>query len=341
MNIASAILSFYLLLPVIYPRQQKLLNLVKPNPNEKENFLLRQELVEFLQNNINSQNALFSEENTSLNAEDFSFNVENQNINSEKPELAENQNLENQNQESVSQNILVNSLNKIRLFEFGEEKLEVNSKESKKSLVSVNSQTFTLSSYDENARLSEIVEWKNAQNSESSIMLKKTSFSYEDGFDLDGKSIIKSSRKTVQDFQEKTLTVTLYNEDLLPTRSQKFSLDENQNRTRLQSSAFDYDEEKRVVQYREINYYKADNFIDAISRLSKKYVYKYSMENSNPDLEYYENNVLRLKTQYLNEQDYIETAFFDNNIKVESRYENNVKISTKIINLENNSRHEK
>lgn len=334
MNIASAILSFYLLLPVIYPRQQKLLNLVKPNPNEKENFLLRQELVEFLQNNINSQDALLNQQNA-LNLENFGEDADDF-IN---PKLAENQNQENQ--ESVSQNVLVNSLNKIRLFEFGEEKLEVNSKNSKKSLVSVNSQTFTLSSYDENARLSEIVEWKNAQNSENSIMLKKTSFSYEDGFDLDGKSIIKSSRKTVQDFQEKTLTVTLYNEDFLPIRSQKFLLDENQNRTSLQSSAFDYDEEKRVVQYREINYYKADNFIDAISRLSKKYVYKYSMENSNPDLEYYENNVLRLKTQYLTEQDYIETAFFDNDIKVESRYENNVKISTKIINLENNSRHEK
>lgn len=331
MNIASAILSFYLLLPVIYPHQQKLLNLVKPNSNEKENFLLRQELVEFLQNNINSQDALLNQQNA-LNLENFGEDADDF-IN---PKLAENQ-----NQESVSQNVLVNSLNKIRLFEFGEEKLEVNSKNSKKSLVSVNSQTFTLSSYDENARLSEIVEWKNAQNSENSIMLKKTSFSYEDGFDLDGKSIIKSSRKTVQDFQEKTLTVTLYNEDFLPIRSQKFLLDENQNRTSLQSSAFDYDEEKRVVQYREINYYKADNFIDAISRLSKKYVYKYSMENSNPDLEYYENNVLRLKTQYLTEQDYIETAFFDNDIKVESRYENNVKISTKIINLENNSRHEK
>lgn len=334
MNIASAILSFYLLLPVIYPRQQKLLNLVKPNPNEKENFLLRQELVEFLQNNINSQDALLNQQNA-LNLENFGEDADDF-VN---PKLAENQNQENQ--ESVSQNVLVNSLNKIRLFEFGEEKLEVNSKNSKKSLVSVNSQTFTLSSYDENARLSEIVEWKNAQNSEDSVMLKKTSFSYEDGFDLDGKSIIKSSRKTVQDFQEKTLTVTLYNEDFLPIRSQKFSLDENQNRTSLQSSAFDYDEEKRVVQYREINYYKADNFIDAISRLSKKYVYKYSMENSNPDLEYYENNVLRLKIQYLTEQDYIETAFFDNDIKVESRYENNVKISTKIINLENNSRHEK
>ncbi len=334
MNIASAILSFYLLLPVIYPRQQKLLNLAKPNPNEKQNFLLRQELVEFLQNNKyfelnsqNQQNAFFSEENSFFSEENASLNAEN-------PELSENQELE-------SQNILIDSLNKIRLFEFGEEKLELSSKNSQKSLVSVNSQTFILNSYDENSLLTETVEWKNAQNSEDSVMLKKTSFSYEKGFDADGKSIIKSSKKTVQDFQEKTLSVTLYNEDLLPIRSQKYSVDENGNRTRIQSSAIDYDGEKRVVQYREINYYKADNFIDAISRLSKKYVYKYSAEIENPDFEYYENNVLRLKTQYLNEQDYIETAFFDNDIKVESRYENNVKISTKIINLENNSQDEK
>ncbi len=325
MNIASAILSFYLLLPVIYPRQQKLLNLVKPNPDERKNFLLRQELIEFLQNNKsfqeNEQNALFLE-NSDENAENFT-NQQNQ-------EDAENQEL-------TAQNILKNSLNKIRLFEFGEEKLELNSKDAKKSLVSVNSQTFTLNSYDENSRLTEIVEWKNAENSENATMLKKTTFSYEEEFDAQSaKSIIKTTRKTVEDFQENTLTLILYNENLLPFRSQKFSVDKNGNHTRIQNSAIDYDEEKRIVQYREINYYKTDNFLDAISRLSKRYVYKYSSENENPDFEYYENNVLRLKTQYLNSQDYVETAYFDNNIKVESRYENNVKISSKIINLENN-----
>ncbi len=322
MDFAYALISFYLLLPVLYPEQKNLLNLAKPNQNEKENFVTRQELVEFL----SAKNDL-----DSLQKNIIPYGLENEfDENSEvKNESSSEQEI--QKEESATQIILKSSSNKIRLFKFGEEQFCLDSNNQKKSLVSVNSELFTLSTYDEKSRLVEFVEWQNASTLDASIMLRKISYSYSEETDSETKipKIILTARRE-ENFKEKTLTLSEFDENSLLKRNDVYSVESDGKYFKTQSSAFDYDDEKRLLLWREINYYKEGDEAAKISKLSKKYSYRYKENFENPDIEYFENDILRLKTEYLSDSDYVETSYFDGGLEIKSYYENNVKVFSKI-----------
>ncbi len=323
MDLALAILSFYLLLPVLYPEQKNLLNLAKPNQNEKENFVTRQELVEFLSGG-NTQEILQENIIPPLleNASDEASTVE------------EDASLEqkNKNEESATQIILKSSSNKIRLFEFGEEQFGLNSNDKEKSLISVNSELFTLSTYDENSRLVEFVEWKNGSTLEDSLMLRKISYSYTEEADSETKlPKIISTVKREENFKDKTLSLSQFDENSLLKRCDVYTIEEDGKYFKTKSCAYNYDDEKRILLKREIYYYKEGDEAAKISRVAKKYSYKYKENFENPDIEYFENDVLRLKTEYLSDSNYVETSYFDGGLEIKSYYENNVKLSSKII----------
>ena len=58
---------------------------------------------------------------------------------------------------------------------------------------------------------------------------------------------------------------------------------------------------------------------------SKKEKYEYKIDDSTPDYYYYENDELRMKTEYATSSDYVTTTLFDGGFVIETYYENYTK----------------
>ncbi|MBQ5998992.1 MAG: hypothetical protein IJL70_05925 [Treponema sp.] len=58
---------------------------------------------------------------------------------------------------------------------------------------------------------------------------------------------------------------------------------------------------------------------------SKKEKYEYKVDDSTPDYYYYENDELRMKTEYTTSSDYVTTTLFDGGFVIETYYENYTK----------------
>ena len=58
---------------------------------------------------------------------------------------------------------------------------------------------------------------------------------------------------------------------------------------------------------------------------TQKRLYDYSGKGQKPDVDYYENGELRMRTRYNSEKEYTETLFFDGGFSVETTYTNRVK----------------
>ena len=83
-------------------------------------------------------------------------------------------------EQSVAEKQYLNSQNRLRLFEYGEEQFTIN-KDSKnqRSVVSVNQDTFTRTRYDDSYRIQDKIVWKNGDTSKNTIIIKKTTYQYK------------------------------------------------------------------------------------------------------------------------------------------------------------------
>ena len=90
------------------------------------------------------------------------------------------------------------------------------------------------------------------------------------------------------------------------------------NRTTWEYNANGQISEKYFVEYN----YKDENSTQITSRTSKKESYIYKIQDGSPDYFYYEDNILRMQTEYSGQNDYKTTSYFDGGFIVESYYEN-------------------
>ena len=90
------------------------------------------------------------------------------------------------------------------------------------------------------------------------------------------------------------------------------------NRTTWKYNANGQISEKYFVEYN----YKDENSTQITSRTSKKESYIYKIQDGSPDYFYYEDNILRMQTEYSGQNDYKTTSYFDGGFIVESYYEN-------------------
>lgn len=61
-------------------------------------------------------------------------------------------------------------------------------------------------------------------------------------------------------------------------------------------------------------------------KIAQKKVFSYDSGGEEPDFQYYENGVIRVKRIYSGLEEYVETAFFDKGFSVETLYRQGKKI---------------
>lgn len=91
---------------------------------------------------------------------------------------------------------------------------------------------------------------------------------------------------------------------------------------------YKYDDEKRVQEESITKYsYKYDFSKKPFKKYVRRYVYSYKVQGWPPDVLFYEDGVLRLRTVHVSEKDYTESIFFENDTVVKIDYKNGKKKS--------------
>lgn len=128
--------------------------------------------------------------------------------------------------------------------------------------------------------------------------------------------------KVILDFNEK---------NKVSRRRQSHTIDEkNYNDSDV---TFEYDENGNEVSVSGQNWYWEKDRSGRYKAKSASYrkTWDYSKFSDKPDYEYFENNSIRMRTVYVSEKVYNETMYFDNDISVETTYEDGVKILERIL----------
>jgi len=318
MDFTSAVLSFYLLFPNLYASQEWF-KAVLPVP---QIFVSEQRSEESVEEKIKSvQNFLFATDDAI--PEDF-FSEENAaNVSEE--------------EKPVSERLYLDSENKMRLFEYGEEKfipLASYTKEGEpslgQSLVSVNSDCVTRVEFDSDYLPKEKLVWKNASTEKDSVLLSKTSWTYSEL----GESVV-----TEENFAAGTVVVSEKDAAGLVAKRSFYSVKKDPLSTEnnplpdikiLESSvSMTWDSEKRILSEEEI-LYSAEEENKNDSGFVRKKVFSYTGISQTPDMRFYENGKLRLVSRYLDDKTCIETMYFDGGFTVIARYENGIRTDEKI-----------
>lgn len=317
MDITTVILSIYLLFPTFTDGQTKLLEKMYPEPmSQSERLSKKMDVKDF----IDVQ--MFIMQGELENGTDVS--TENQ-----KDGYASTiGNLENplygpQSQGSVmdflvdginaAEVLYKNSMDQLALFEYGEEFFVAPSVLcGRKSLVAVNKDSITRTEYDDFYRVLEKTVWKNGSTSSQSTMSSRVRYTYENNQskipkfcgqeDLDGARYIE----------------TRYNRDGKITEVVDYDVGRTSNggvkRILKKKNNYAYDVSSRLVMESEL-----ENFDNGNSKSTKK-IYSYTSASKIPSVSYYEEGELRIKTEYVNENDYIQTVYFDEGFKIATEF---------------------
>ena len=170
--------------------------------------------------------------------------------------------------------------------------------------------------YDEKMRLKKRESWNISTDFSDSSILKTENFFYtDDSLVPVSCQILESNKFSELSYDDKGRVVDL-----------KESSVQDEKRHLQNHTAWHYDEKNRITEKQTKTYiYKKENFSKAEGTHSQKEVYIYKIEDGQPDYYYYENNELKLKTEYSSQNDYITTMNFDNGFIVESFYKNGMR----------------
>ncbi|MBR1912588.1 MAG: hypothetical protein IJ828_09575 [Treponema sp.] len=204
-----------------------------------------------------------------------------------------------------------NNDGKIRLQEFGVEKFSVEQNASAgKNVVYVNNRQFLQISYDEHFRISEKTLWQNSEKSSDIKLLQKTTFHYE------GESE-KLSSVSYEYISKDMMETISYNKAGNPVRIRSYTMyDGKWVLTKLHT--YSYDEKQRIVSEEESSY--------GNKSFASKTVYRYTKKSPEPDIKYYENGVLRSSTTYDSADLYNTTTYFDNRYSITVTYQNKKRV---------------
>ncbi len=212
--------------------------------------------------------------------------------------------------------LYTNSMSRLALFEYGEEYFVApKALCGRNSVVSVNKDCIVRTEYDDLYRMLERTVWKNGSSLASSTMLTRTRYTY-------ASAAAKIPKFCGQEYiDEGRYLETRYNYEGKPTEIIDYGVEKNGSggvkRNLKKKNNYTYDVLSRLVIESEL-----ENFEDGSSRTIKK-IYTYSAVSKIPSVSYYENDVLRIQTNYKTETDYTQTVFFDGDFKITTEYRDN------------------
>lgn len=275
-----------------------------------------------IEENSNSETSELKENEISQDIE----NPENKTEDSEESEEAEEADeKETAEPENVEKHLL-DSYNRLRLFEFEKEIFIPKTERKKRILIHSNEKTVTRTFYDKKYRLVKKEEW-DMQNKADSKLLKVTEYEYTQ--DNKNPSLKKETVDNIK-------TETSYNQNGMPSEAKQFLVEEKSS-TLLVNSKWKYDEKNRIIE-EQISEYSKNTLVQ--SKKQKYFYNKVDKENEKeepetfpPDYEYYENGLLKIKTVYEKKGTWKNQIFFDDSYSVSTYYVDNKK--TKDVYIQN------
>lgn len=200
---------------------------------------------------------------------------------------------------------------KIRLLEFGVEKFSVEQNcFSGKNVVNVNNRQFLQTSYDDYYRVIEKTLWLNGEKSSDVKLLQRTVYNYDD----DGTVPATVSHEYISKNKIEQIS---YNKFGNPVRIHSYTIKDGK-RILTNRQSFLYDSSQRIIS-EETNSY-------TINAPSSKTVYTYTKKSKEPDTKYYEGGILRISTTYESNDRYRITTYFDNRYSITVTYQDKKRI---------------
>ena len=319
MDISAAVLAFYLLFPVYDPAQDMLAKKMGADSvSFEERLSSHNELLDMLSavelndGNFEDLSDFADLEDVETDPSSFLYELENPEFGpqGEGTSIAQRLGLGN-----VAEELYTSSEERLSLFEFGEEFfVGPESVSGKKTAVSVNADEIVRTEYDDLYRILERTVWKNAKTFAATEMKVRTCYTYS------GASKLPNFRT------EEFLLDGTYRETRFagknPTQVLFYSVSKddagNVKRHLKNKSAITYDAKGRIAIDEESVY-----FDDGSSRVQKS-IYTYSVTSKIPSVDFYEDGVLRMRTDSTTELDYEQILYFDGDARVQTRYKNGV-----------------
>lgn len=314
MDLATAALSLYLLFPLYSELHYNFAQLLERNPKTNEELMeQRLELVKFIE----------GEEK----AEEFLADFDGE--------------WDKEKDEPVAERTYRRSLQRLKLYEYGEEKFSVaDIDRNSMTMVSVNSDTFVRTRFDSSFRKIEQLEWKNMESVASSVLSVKRKWTYgekgctliEEDFDL---GTVTESVLNKKGLAVKVTKYNLEDEEIPEEESPKKEDESKEKKTRqvkklASVSTFSYDEENRISEEDEKFYGEKINATTGSRRTKlvyeKRTVYAYTEFSSTPDMRLYEDGQLRLVVKYSGDNSWTETIYFSKASGIRAVYEDGTKV---------------
>lgn len=242
MDLAKAVLFFYLLFPTFSPQQELLMKeFGKEEISVEKKQKIVAEIKAFInpvteitdEAEINADELDLNEEEIFSEEEDFLFEGEDVPLPGDlenpkyEPQSAGSSLLEEEKVDAVAEKQYVNSLNRLSLFKYGEEQFNSNEKfGNKKTLVNVNSDYIIRVRYDDEFYVTDKITWKNALTLSDSTLISKISYKY--GTSTVGKKI--AIGKTEERVQEKKLVESKYDNNGNPVKVVYYHFEEDKEK---------------------------------------------------------------------------------------------------------------
>lgn len=182
--------------------------------------------------------------------------------------------------------------------------------------------------YDKNYRITKKEYWKISTVADSSIK-RIEEFEYsEDNFKPIKKSVTENSTKEVQSFDNSGNVTQKIKYFLYKVENEEKETDPEYKIFIVEDRNWKYDSKNQVIEDKKTIYSYSEDYSKLEDTFEQKHVFVYNRDENIPaDEEYYEDNVLKLKTKYSKVAGtYITNVYFDNNFTVRTYFENNVRV---------------
>ncbi len=303
-----------------------------------------------------------------------------------------------EDESGAAESFYLDSIARLRLFEYGEEQFSVSRSSSNsnlKNLISVNSKTFTNRIYDDKYKLVGLKVYQNSSSVADSKILKQVTYFYQ-GENFRPRKILEEfpqkKQKVVREFDDAGNPVLVINSHFIDdpdeVAAEELRIKREAEEKRLRelaeklaaegktqdevSEESDEDKsekeepvaensepsakeskkefsQKEVLDKKTLRTFNSDKKItseeetlyvqkpDPLRKgktktitVVKKNIFIYTKKSAFPDLEHYENGVLRIKQDYIDESTYLQTIYHEGGVIIETKYSDGKKIEEKI-----------
>ncbi len=182
------------------------------------------------------------------------------------------------------------------------------------SSVYANEKRFVQTLRDDQSRIVEKTIWRNAKESKNIKLLRKLSYRYEG--DSQTPSFLED-----ENFDGQRVRAVSFDAAGRISKEQEYLI-WGGSRHKGQSHSYSYDGEGRLI--------SESSSAGANGTPATRTRYVYTGASSKPDSFYYEDGMLRTKTEYSAENDWLQTTYFSSHYSIAASYKNGVKVSESV-----------